>query len=87
MPKIVYTPSYKEAGRPGRKRNIPTAEKSAEVQASTLAMLEAQAAHLGELSDDHDFESDPDYHAGYEDHPSVRPVAAIVLEPPADGDF
>jgi len=77
LPKIVYTPSYKEAGRPGRKKKTPTAEESAEVQASALAMLAAQAAHLDEFSEDHDFESDPDYHAGYEGDPSVTRVAAI----------
>jgi hypothetical protein len=61
LPKITYTPSYREAGRPGRKKKTAAAAAIVKAQSSLPLIPLAQETPLYD-DWDHDFESDPDDH-------------------------
>jgi hypothetical protein len=86
LPKIVYTPSYKEAGRPGRKKKTAPAAPSSEPLDSAPLVPTAQETPLYEW--DHDFESDPDYHNGetYQGDP-VADFIADAMRIPEEENF
>jgi len=69
IPKIVYTPSYKEAGRPGRKKPVP-------------ASAVAQTDGLAGVSEDHDFVTDPDNGRANKGDSIADLVADAIANPP-----